>query len=126
MAIVDLIQVDSPEDLGFYASAQPIYDRHGQGHKGPPAPTRDRVEPPIHSVLKADARFAQVSVSQYDWDQTYDAPGYRKLMLSYSVTQMTKVTERTALLDEIESLIESFGGMITRPIVVTITTATLR
>ena len=38
MAIVDLIQVDSPKDAGFFAAAQPIYERHGQGHAGPSAP----------------------------------------------------------------------------------------
>ena len=32
IAIVDLIQVDSPSDLGFFAAAQPIYERYGQGH----------------------------------------------------------------------------------------------
>ncbi len=40
LAIVELIQVDSPEDRGFYAAAQPIYERYGQGHVGPPAPAR--------------------------------------------------------------------------------------
>jgi SAM-dependent methyltransferase len=41
VAIVDLIQVDSASDLGSFAAAQPIYERYGQGHTGPPAPTRD-------------------------------------------------------------------------------------
>ena len=51
MAIVDLIQVDSPDDAGFFAAAQPIYERYGQGHAGPPAPTRGDVDPAIRSVL---------------------------------------------------------------------------
>src|ERR1700677_1315676 len=54
VAIVDLIQVDSPEDAGFFAAAQPIYDRYGQGHSGPPAPTREGVDPKIRAVLDAD------------------------------------------------------------------------
>lgn len=37
VAIVDLIQVDSPDDAGFFAASQPIYERYGQGHAGPPA-----------------------------------------------------------------------------------------
>jgi SAM-dependent methyltransferase len=126
IAIVDLIQVDSPSDLGFFASAQPIYDRYGQGHRGPPAPTRDRVDPNIRSVIEADGRFDDVGVRRYDWDQTYSASDYRKLMLSYSGTQMMDEADRLGLLDDMESFIErDFGGRITRPLVVTLTTGVL-
>lgn len=126
IAIVDLIQVDSPSDRGFFAAAQPIYDRYKQGHKGPPAPTRDRVDPPIRSVLESDERFGHISVRRYDWDQTYAASDYRKLMLSYSVTQMMNEADRAGLLDEMESFIQAdFGGRITRPLVVTLTTGVL-
>src|ERR1700751_3957784 len=38
IAIVDFNQVSSPEDKGFFAAAQPIYERYGDGHTGPPAP----------------------------------------------------------------------------------------
>jgi hypothetical protein len=124
LAIVDLIQVDSPEDLGFFAASQPIYERHGQGHAGPAAPHRDGVDPPIRAVLEGDHRFDLVDVRRYDWDQTYTASAYRQLMLSYSHTQMMQVTERRLLLDEIEGLIrKDFGGVITRPLVVTLTSA---
>ena len=37
VAIVDLIQVDSPDDAGFFAASQGIYERYGHGHTGPPA-----------------------------------------------------------------------------------------
>jgi SAM-dependent methyltransferase len=124
IAIVDLIQVDSPSDRGFFAAAQPIYERYGQGHTGPPAPTRDHVDPAIRSTLAADGRFDHVVVRRYDWDQTYGASDYRKLMLSYSGTQMMTEADRVGLLDDIESFIErDFGGRITRPLVVTLTTA---
>jgi SAM-dependent methyltransferase len=126
MAIVDLIQVDSPEDAGFFAAAQPIYDRHGQGHAGPAAPTRGRVDPKIRAVLDADRRFDCVDVRQYDWDQTYSASDYRNLMLSYSGTQMMEETDRVGLLDDMESFIRNdFGGVVTKPLVVTLTTAIL-
>ena len=62
MAIIDLIQVDSPEDTGFFAAAQLIYDRFGQGHTGPPAPNRRNVDPAIRSVLDGDPRFDSVRV----------------------------------------------------------------
>lgn len=124
VAIVDLIQVDSPSDRGFFAAAQPIYERYGEGRTGPPAPLRERVDPSIRPMLQADNRFEQVGARRYDWDQTYSAADYRKLMLSYSGTQMMSEGAQTGLLDDIESFINnSFGGQITRPLVVTLTTA---
>ena len=126
MAIVDLIQVESSNDAGFFAAAQPIYERYGQGHIGPPAPTRGTVDPAIRAALEADRRFDSVVVRHYDWDQTYNASDYRNLMLSYSGTQMMEESDRAGLLDEMESFIRSdFGGVVTRPLVVTLTTATL-
>jgi SAM-dependent methyltransferase len=126
VAIVDAIQVDSPDDAGFFAAAQPIYERYGEGHTGPPAPTRGNVDPAIRSVFDTDRGFDSVAVHQYDWNQTYNATGYRTLMLSYSGTQMMEETDRLGLLDDVEHLVHSdFGGFITRPLVVTLTTATL-
>lgn len=126
VAIVDLIQVDSPDDRGFFAAAQPIYERYGEGHTGPPAPTRRGVDPAIRAVLAADRRFDLITVRQYDWNQTYSAHDYRKLMLSYSGTQTMEESDRRGLLDDVESLIRNdFGGAVTRPLVVTLTTAVL-
>ncbi len=126
VAVVDLIQVNSPDDLGFFAAAQAIYERHGQGHTGPPTPTRDSIDPAIRAVLEADQRFESIGVRCYDWNQTYSASQYRNLMLSYSGTQMMDRPTRLGLLDDIESFIRNeFGGYVTRPLVVTLTTATL-
>jgi SAM-dependent methyltransferase len=126
VAIVDLIQVSSPEDRGFFAAAQPIYERYGQGHAGPPAPARDDVEPAIRVALTSDPRFDDVAVRSYGWDQTYTASDYRKVMLSYSGTQMMDDRDRIGLLDDIESFInERFNGNVTRPLVAALTTASL-
>jgi SAM-dependent methyltransferase len=126
VAVVDLIQVDSPDDLGFFAAAQPIYERHGQGHTGPPAPSRDSVDPGIRAELEVDHRFESIAVRHYDWNQTYSASQYRNLMLSYSGTQMMDTSTRVGLLDDMESFIRNeFGGYVTRPLVVTLTTAVL-
>ncbi len=47
-------------------------------------------------------------------------------MLSYSGTQMMEESDRVGLLDDIESFIRNdFDGVVTRPLVVTLTTATL-
>jgi hypothetical protein len=125
-AIVELIQVVSPDDLGFFAAAQPIYKRYGEGHTGPPAPTRDKVDPAIRAVLQADRRFVSLAVRRYDWNQTYSASNYRNLMLSYSATQMMDESKQLGLLDDMESFIRSeFDGYVTRPLVATLTTAAL-
>jgi SAM-dependent methyltransferase len=124
VAIADLNQVSSPDDKGFFAAAQPIYERYGQRHAGPPAPERDAVDPPIHRVLRGDPRFSHVELRTYDWNQSYTAAGYRKLMLSYSGTQMMMPPARQGLLDDMEDFVrQQFGDQVTRPIVVTLTTA---
>ena len=124
VAIVDLIQVDSPNDRGFFAAAQPIYARYGEGHSVPPAPRRDEVDPPMRLALLHDRRFAGLEVRRYDWDQTYTAAEYRRLMLSYSATQSMEPATRECLLDDMEAFVrEQFDDRVTRPLVVTLTTA---
>lgn len=126
VAIVDLIQVSSDADEGFFAACDPIYRRFGQGRNGPPAPTRSQLDPPMRSLLQADSRYASVEVTSFEWDQTYTASQYRDLMLSYSGTQMMEPADRHGLLDAIESLVNAeFGGLVTRPLSVTLTTAAL-
>ena len=126
VAIFDLIQVDSPEDCGFFVAVQPVYERYGQGHFGPPAPTRTLAKPPIHDRLAGDGRFDHVSLRRVEWDQIYTASDYRKLMLSYSGTQSMNEHDRIRLLDDIEAIIErDFDGRVTRPIVATLTSASL-
>jgi SAM-dependent methyltransferase len=124
IAVVDLIQVDAPSDRGFFAAAQPIYERYGEGHQGPPAPRRDEVDPLMRSALRHDGRFERLDVRHYDWDQTYSAAEYRRLMLSYSGTQSIEVHARQRLLDEMEEFVrEHFDDRVTRPLVATLTTA---
>jgi hypothetical protein len=124
LAIVDLVQVKSPDDQGFFTAAQPIYDRYGQSHEGPPAPTRDRVDPAIRQLLADDQRFVDAKLRTYDWNQTYSAASYRKLMLSYSGTQTMSDEARLGLLDDIETFInEEFSGEVIRPLVFALSTA---
>jgi SAM-dependent methyltransferase len=126
VAIVDLIQVDSPDDEGFFAACQPIYERYGQGHSGPPAPTREGADPGIRRLLEADGRFRSVEVRRWDWNQTYTASEYRQLMLSYSGTHMMNEPDRSRLVEDMEQFIRKhFDGSVTRPLVVTLTTARL-
>jgi trans-aconitate methyltransferase len=126
VAIVDLIQVDSPTDDGFFAAAQEIYERYGEGHTGPPAPRREDVDGPIRAELEADDRFEQVCVRRYDWDQTYTASQYRELMTSYSGTLLMEPRARQGLLDDMEAFVrQHFADRVVRPLVAALTTATL-
>jgi len=126
VAVLDLIQVDSSDDCGFFAAAQPIYERYGEGHTGPPAPRRDDVDPPMRAALDADPRFTDVEVRTYDWNQTYNSAEYRRVMLSYSGTQMMEPRARHGLLDDIETFVrDHFDDRVTRPLVVTLTIARL-
>jgi SAM-dependent methyltransferase len=126
VAIVDLIQVDSPVDNGFFQAAQPIYERYGEGHTGPPAPQREDADPPMRAALEADRRFTHVAVNRYDWDQTYTAAQYRDLMLSYSGTLTMAPAKRQGLLDDMQAFVEAqFANRVVRPLVATLTTASL-
>ena len=126
VAIVDLVQVSSPDDAGFFEACQPIYEQYGQGRTGPPAPVRDAVDPAIRQVLVADGRFTDVRVRRWDWNQTYSAREYQQLMLSYSGTQMMDEQDRTGLVEDMAAFIdEHFAGAVTRPLVVALTTAVL-
>lgn len=126
LAVVDLIQVDSPDDQGFFAAAQSIYERHGAGHTGSPAPKREHAEPPMSASLQGDTRFTTAEVRRYDWNQTYTSAQYHELMLSYSTTQMMEPAVRRRLLDDMRAFIEQeFDGTVTRPLVATLTTAAL-
>jgi SAM-dependent methyltransferase len=124
VAIVDLIQVDSPGDRGFFAAAQPIFERYGQAHIGPPSPQRENVDPAMRVALQRDGRFSEVRVRRYDWDQTYTAAQYRQLMLSDSRRQLMETVARQGLLDEMEAFIrDNFDDRVTRPLVAALTTA---
>ena len=98
--------------------------RYGEGRVGPRAPQRNAVDPAIHHVLREDPRFLNVEVRAYGWNMTYSAAGYCKLMLSYSSIQMMTPQARQGLLDDVENFVrQQFDNQVTRPIVVTLTTA---
>jgi hypothetical protein len=80
----------------------------------------------MRRALAADQRFRDVQLRRYDWDQTYSAADFRTLMVTYSGTQMMDEVARNGLLGDIEAFAhDQFGGIVTRPLVVTLTTATL-
>ncbi len=56
--------------------------------------------------------------------EVFPAEEYRQLMLSYSGTQSMSPEARQGLVDDMEAfVVERFAGEVTRPLVVTLTTA---
>jgi len=119
LAVLELIQVQSVVDRGFFDAVQPIYEKYGEGGGRELAPSREAATARMYAPLQRDHRFTDVTAYRFDWDQTYTSAQYRKLMLSYSVTQMMEPTRRQGLLDEIEQYTnDQFGGQVTRPLVI--------
>ncbi len=124
LVVVGIVQVDTPEDRGFFAAAQPIYLRHGLPHEGPPAPSRADVDPELRAALAVDPRFGDVRVHRYDWDHTYTAAAFRRLQETQSGTQLLPPDARESLLDELEAFArDEFDDQVTRPLVATLTLA---
>lgn len=127
LAILELVQVDSDTDHGFFDAAQAIYEKYGEGRGVDDVPPpRAQALARVLAPLRADDRFADVTALDYDWDQTYSSAEYRRLMQSYSVTQMMEPGAREGLLHDMEAFVdEHFGGRITRPLVVAFVLARL-
>lgn len=126
LAVVELVQVQSAVDRGFFDAVQPIYEKYGEGGGREALPSREAATARMYTSLQHDRRFTDVTLHRFDWDQTYTSEQYRKLMLTYSVTQMMEPTRRQGLLDEVEQFIDSqFGGEVTRPLVIAFALARL-
>jgi SAM-dependent methyltransferase len=124
LAVIDTVQVSAPTDRGFFERVQPVYDEHGQGHHGPPAPQPEEASSPIMVELEQSALFGSPLLYRYRWDQTYSTSEYIDLMGSYSGTQAMPKEQRAALLADMSKFIdEKFNGHVTRPLVIVLTLA---
>ncbi len=121
LAIIDLIQVESADDLGYFDQVQPIYERFGRA-SSTKAPTIDEAKPYMADELEESALFDSPTVHQVRWDQTYSTDEYRKLLLTYSGTQTLPEPDRSQMLDELTAVIDDhYDGVVTRPLLATIT-----
>lgn len=121
LAIIDTMQVASPNDGGYFAAAQSIYERYEQATGGPSYDPRT-VTPVIHERMSGDRSCIEVTLDRCRWDQTYDAPAYRALLNTYSGTLAMAEPARTAMVDELVRLVDDMGGTVTRPLVITLAT----
>jgi SAM-dependent methyltransferase len=127
LGIIDLIQVGSSSDLGYFERVQPIYASFQQDRHDWHLPTYESAMPAIAAVLSASDRFEQPIVLRCPWDQTYTAAAYRDLLMTYSGTRMMPAAERVSLVDQLIAVVDDeYAGVITRPLVATLTLACRR
>jgi len=127
LAVIDLIQVGSTTDGGYFDRVQPIYHSFGDRSHDWQPPTYTSAMPPIAEELEESELFDDPEVHRIRWDQTYTSSQYRDLLLTYSGTQMMPEGERTDLVDQLIAVVEEdFDGSITRPLVATLTMARMR
>lgn len=121
LAIIDTMQVESSVDTGYFAAAQPIYERYGEASNSPlndPA----TVVPPMHDRMVRHPACVDITIDRVRWDQTYDAASYRALLNTYSGTLAMAEPMRTEMVDELVELVDESGGQVTRPLVITLAT----
>ena len=127
LGVIDLIQIDSASDHGYFDQVQPIYDRYGGSRSSWEPKTYTTVDPGIAERLRDSVLYTSVDVHRVPWNQTYSAAQYRDLLWTHSGTQMMIEPDRSAMVDElIAVVVNDFGGTITRPLCATLTLATTR
>lgn len=121
LAVVDTMQVSSPADGGYFDEAQAIYIRYGQA-SGNPKHDPDTVVPPIYEKMSVNDACVDVTLDRCGWNQTYSAAEYRRLLNTYSGTLAMNEPERSRMVDELVALVDELGGVLTRPLVITLAT----
>ncbi|MBT5775280.1 MAG: methyltransferase domain-containing protein [Dehalococcoidia bacterium] len=126
LAVIGTNQIASSVDRGYFAAAQPIYERYFPGEFVEELPDEDVTPPEVGEVLEQQ-EFEGVELFRYRWDQQYSTGEYADLVRSYSGTQRLDVAEREAFVGELAAFIESdFEGTVVRPLVLTLLLARKR
>lgn len=126
LAVVDTLQVDTPDDAGFWERVQPIFDRHGAGRRpdDPPLMRPNEVTPSMLATLHESDQFENVELRRYRWDQHYTTHQYGELHRTYSGWLAMPGDSGEALLADVCAFIDSdYDGHIVRPLVITLLTA---
>jgi len=127
LGVIDLIQVDATADDGYFDRVLPIYERYGQAKSNSLSHTYEHADPPMRRRLADSKWYTEVELLRVPWDQTYTSAHYRDLLWSCSGTQMMSEPERSNMVDELIAVIDDeHNGQLTRPLVATLTKATVR
>jgi len=126
VAIVDLVQVESETDQGYFKRVQEIYNHYSQTKPDKRLPTAENLIPEIHKKFEADKRYNNLNLHKICWDQTYTASQYADLLRTYSGMITMPETDRENLITELTKVVTNeFNDQVTRPLVVALTTARL-
>lgn len=110
------VHSDASED--FFENVQRIYEREApeivgpEDYKGPPRPDEvaDRT-----GEIQDTGLFGEVITRSYQWDVTYDAEGYLRVLNTYSGHRSLPTDTRGRLFRGIADLIDSeYGGRIVK------------
>jgi len=124
LGIVELMQVESEVDRGYFDRVQPIYEAFGDARVDWDAPTHESATPKFVAELTESDLFADPALYRVPWNQTYTTAEYHDLMLTYSNMRMMPDDERDALVAQLTAVVDDeLGGTITRPLVATMTLA---
>jgi len=108
------VHVFPPGGDPFFREIQPVYDEIGEplGRRGWPQP---RELPDERGEITATGLFADATVTQFDWEVTYDAEGYIDLLETFSGHISMQPWQRERLHAEIRRrLAERPGGRLRR------------
>jgi SAM-dependent methyltransferase len=122
LATMSTLQIRSPVDGGFFERTFPIYRKYRPDEQWTELPTEAVATPPEYDELRADARFVDVQLRGYRWDQTYSGEKYELLLRSYSDMQAMGDVARDGLIRDLVHVIDTeFDGVVTRPLVIALT-----
>jgi SAM-dependent methyltransferase len=98
----------------FFRDIQPVYDEIGEGlppgtHFARPGESPDR-----RAEIEASGLFGDVLVRRFDWETTYDADGYLRLLDTFSGHIAMAEWQRERLYGEIRRLARRPGGRLRR------------
>jgi SAM-dependent methyltransferase len=124
LAIIDVVNISSPSDAGFFDRSQVIYLKYGDGSEESRQPLAREVTGSMFDALEASSLYATPESFFYPWDQSHDAETFGDLLRSYSSIQALPEAQREAFVGEMIGLVnDEFGGRVTQPIVIVLTVA---
>lgn len=127
LGLIELMQVESDVDRGYFERVQPIYESFGDTRHDWDAPTHETAVPRFVAELTQSDLFDDPVLLRVLWDQTYTSAEFRDLMLTYSNMRMMPDDERDDLVAQLTAVVDDeLGGSITRPLVATLTLARAR
>lgn len=127
LGLIELIQVASALDRGYFDRVQPIYESFGEVRRDGDAPTHENAVPRFVAELAESDLFDDPVLLRVPWDQRYTTAEFGSLMATYSNMRMMPPAQRDDLITRLCAVVDDeYGGTITRPLVATLTLSRVR